>query len=128
METEDQANVSIQFAGGVSGSLDQSWCSRTYRDSIVVYGTEGIATVPDLEGNRLTLDVGKSSETIETENRAASTHRPLVADFVRVLNDGGTVRCTGADALRTTQIIELAYRSARERRSLDVPATMSSKT
>jgi hypothetical protein len=29
---------------------------------------------------------------------------------------------SGADALRTTQIIELAYQSARGRRTLDVPS------
>ena len=126
VETEDQAHVSIQFGGQgggqVVGTLDQSFCSRTYRDAIALFGTEGIATVPDLEGTRLVLEIGKGVETIETAPRSASTHRPLVADFVRVLNDGGTVRCTGADALRTTQLIELAYQSSRERRTIDVPA------
>ena len=78
--------------------------------------------MPDLEGTRLDLEIGATTETIETEPRAASTHRPLVTDFVRVLNGDGSVRCSGADALRTTQIIELAYQAARERRTLDVPA------
>ena len=86
-----------------------------------VYGTEGIATVPDLEGTRLDLEIGATTETIEVESRSAATHRPLVTDFVRALNGDGDVRCSGADALRTTQIIELAYRAARERRTLDVP-------
>ena len=125
LETEDQANVMIQFANGVTGTLDQSFCSRSPRDSIVVYGTEGIATVPDLEGTRLELQTGTSVERIEVEPRSAATHRPLVADFVRALNGDGSVRCSGADALRTTQIIELAYRAARERRTLEVPALVA---
>jgi predicted dehydrogenase len=122
LDTEDQANVTIRFANRVSGSLDVSWCSRSYRDSIVLYGTEGIAAVPDLEGTRLDVQTGTTTETIEVQPRSAATHRPLVTDFVRALNGDGDVRCSGADALRTTQIIELAYRTARERRMLDVPA------
>jgi predicted dehydrogenase len=122
LDTEDQANVAIQFANRVSGSLDQSWCSRSPRDSIAIYGTNGIATVPDLEGTRLELHIGTTTETIEAAPRSAATHRPLVADFVRALNGDRGVRCSGADALRTTQIIELAYRASRERRTLDVPA------
>jgi predicted dehydrogenase len=125
LQTEDQANVSILFAKGMVGSLDQSWCSRSYRDSIVVYGTEGIATVPDLEGTRLEIQAGAATETIEVAPRSAATHRPLVADFVRALNGDRHVRCTGVDALRTTQIIELAYRAARERATLDVPPLVS---
>ena len=120
LEAEDQANLAILFAGGVSGSLDQSWCSRAPRDSIVIYGTEGAASVPDLEGTRLDLQIGAAVETMELPPRSAATHRPLVADVVQALTAGTSVRCSGADALRTTQIIELAYRAARERRTLDV--------
>ena len=126
LDTEDQANVAIQFGDSLNnpviGSLDQSWCSRSPRDSIAVYGTHGIATVPDLEGTQLELQLGSTTEIIEVAPRSAATHRPLVADFVRVLRSGGIVRCSGADALRTTQIIELAYRADRECRTLDVPA------
>jgi predicted dehydrogenase len=121
-DIEDQANVSIQFASRAHGSLDQSGCSRVPRDAIAVWGTEGVATVEDIEGTRLQLQIGANSETIETSLRSPSTHRPLVTDFVRALNGSGDVRCSGADALRTTQILELAYRAARERRTLAVPS------
>lgn len=121
LETEDQANVMIQFGSGVTATLDQSFCSRSPRDSIAVYGTEGIATVPDLEGTRLDLEIGVTSDTIVAEPRSSATHRPLVTDFVRAATEGGSVRCAGADGLRTTQIIELAYQAAREGRTLNVP-------
>ena len=120
-EVEDQATVTIQFASRATGYLDQSFCSRVYRDSIVVHGTEGSATVEDLEGTRLRLQIGKSDETFELAPRASSTHRPLVTDFVRAVTDGAPLGCSGADALRTTQILELAYRSARESQTLAVP-------
>jgi predicted dehydrogenase len=121
-DTEDQANVSIQFANRATAHLDVSWCSRTPCDSIELRGTHGTAFVPDLEGTILTLKVGRDPiETIETAPRSQFTHHPLVTDFVRALNDGDPVRCSGADGLRTTQLIELAYEAARERRTLPVP-------
>jgi predicted dehydrogenase len=121
-DTEDQAAVTIQFANRASAYLDVSWCSRTPQDSLEVRGTHGTAYVPDLEGTTLTLQIGRETQTIETAPRSPATHRPLVADFVRALNDGSSVGCSGADGLRTTQLIELAYQSARDRRTLDVPS------
>ncbi|MGE3269544.1 MAG: Gfo/Idh/MocA family protein [Chloroflexota bacterium] len=120
-ESEDQANVLIQFASGVSATLDQSWCSHSPRDSITIYGTEGIATVDDLEGTTLRLQLGKDEDVLSVSPRSSFTHRPLVADFVRAVREGTPPRCPGSDGLRTTQLIELAYRAARERRTLDVP-------
>ncbi len=55
------------------------------------------------------------------EQRSPTTHFPVVADVVRALNSGTQVRCSGADALRTSQIVELAYRAAREGRRVEVP-------
>ena len=88
-----------------------------------MFGTEGQAIVEDLEGTTLDVRIGRaSSERIEVAPRSAATHRPVVEDFARALWDADPVRCSGADAVRSSLIIELAYRAARERRTLDVPA------
>ena len=121
-DVEDQATVSIRFANRASGHLDQSWCSRVPEDSITLHGTHGTACVPDLEGTTLTVQVGHETETIQAEPRSQFTHRPLVTDFVRALAEDRPLRCSGADALRTTQLIELAYQAAREGRTLPVPS------
>jgi 1,5-anhydro-D-fructose reductase (1,5-anhydro-D-mannitol-forming) len=121
---EDQANVTVQFESGAVAHLDQSWCMRTPRDSLKIFGTEGQAIVDDLEGTTLDVQIGKASERIEVAPRSSATHRPVVADMVRVLRSGGTVRCSGADAVQSSQIIELAYRAANERRTLDVSASV----
>jgi predicted dehydrogenase len=118
---EDQANVTIRFANRAIAQFDQSWCTRAPRDSFAVFGTEGHVLIEDLEGTSLTVQVGRNAETIEVPARSATTHRPVVTDFVRALNGGGPVRCSGADALRTSQIIELAYQAAKEQRTIEVP-------
>ncbi|MDP8922018.1 MAG: Gfo/Idh/MocA family oxidoreductase [Chloroflexota bacterium] len=121
-EGEDQANVTIRFANRAIAQFDQSWCTRTPRDSFAIFGTQGEAIIDDLEGTRLRVRIGQGPEEIvEAASRAAATHAPVVADFVRALNTGGRVRCSGADALLTSQLIELAYVAAREGRTVDVP-------
>jgi predicted dehydrogenase len=118
---EDQANVTIRFTNRAVAQFDQSWCTRAPRDSFAVFGTEGHVLIDDLEGTKLQVQIGGKLEAIEVAPRSAATHRPVVTDFVRALNGGGQVRCSGADALQTSQIIELAYQAAREKRTVDVP-------
>jgi predicted dehydrogenase len=118
---EDQANITIQFANRAIAQFDQSWCTRAPRDSFAIFGTHGHAIVEDLEGTRLDLRIGRVTQTIEVPPRSTFTHRPVITNMVRALRDGEAVRCSGADALFASQIIELAYRAAHERRTVDVP-------
>lgn len=120
-EGEDQATITIRFANRVIAQFDQSWCNRAARDSVAVAGTHGHAIIHDLEGTRLEVQVGPASEVHEVEPRSPTTHRPVVTDFVQALAAGGKVRCSGAEALRTSQIVELAYSAARQARTVDVP-------
>ena len=113
--------MTIQFANRTIAQFDQSWCNRTPRDSFAVTGTAGHAIIEDIEGTTVKVQIGRSTEVIEVAPRSAATHRPVVADFVRALSQGAAVRCPGADALLTSQIIELAYVAARERRTVDIP-------
>jgi predicted dehydrogenase len=124
---EDQACVTIRFVNRAIGQLDQTWCSRAPRDYFSIAGTEGHVIVEDLEGTSLVVQIGRTPETIRVDARAQATHRPVVADFVNAVNGNGTVRCSGADALRTSQIIELSYVAARERRTIEVPAMVEVK-
>jgi len=123
---EDEACVTIRFRNRAIAQLDQTWCSRVPRDYFSVAGTLGHAIVENLEGTTLVLQThGQEPQTITVEPRSPTTHYPVVADFVRALNSGSEVRCSGADALRTSQIVELAYRAAREGRRIDVPVAVT---
>ncbi len=121
---EDQASVTIRFANRVIAQFDQSWCNRGARDSFAVTGTDGEVSIEDIEGTRLQLRIGSSQGTIEVSPRSASTHRPVITDFVRALNGDHRPRCSGAEALRTSQLVELAYVAAQEQRTIDVPSLL----
>jgi predicted dehydrogenase len=124
-EGEDQASVTIRFKNRVIAQTDHSWCSRTPRDFLAITGTAGQVIIENLEGNRLLLHTGGASEVIESAARPPAAHRALVADFCQALRKGTHLRCPGWDGLRTTQLIELAYQSSRERRTIDIPPILA---
>jgi predicted dehydrogenase len=121
LEVEDKATALIRFQNRAIATVDESWCSRARQDHFEIGGVEGRVVAPDLEGDRLMLQHGKNVEWIEVERPPRGTHAPAVRDFARALNEGGSVRCSGEDGARATQIIELACRAAREGRTIEVP-------
>ncbi|MHB1006411.1 MAG: Gfo/Idh/MocA family protein [Chloroflexota bacterium] len=123
-QVEDQACATIRFANRAIAQVDMGWCNGSACDIFGVAGTEGEVVVDDLEGSRLLLQNRGESEVFALAAHSIPTHRPVVADFVHVLNHGGSVRCLGADALRTTEIVEKAYLAARERRTVELVATV----
>jgi predicted dehydrogenase len=120
-EGEDQASVMIRFSSRVIAQTDHSWCNQSARDFLMIAGTSGQAIVENLEANRILLQIGKAVHVIDAEVRPQATHRAIVMDFCRALRGGDSVRCPGWDGMRATQLIELAYQAARERRTVDVP-------
>jgi predicted dehydrogenase len=120
-EGEDQASVTIRFRNRLIAQTDHSWCNRSPRDFFAVAGTSGQAIIENLEESRLLLHLGSALEVIEAAPRPSATHRALVADFCQTLQKGTPLRCSGWDGLRSTQLIQLAYQAARERRTVDVP-------
>ncbi len=118
---EDQADVTIRFANRALAQVEISWCSRASCDFFFLAGTHGQVTIPDLEGDELLVQIGAGSELVRVGPRPRATHRAVVADFVRALADGGQVRCPASEGLLTTQLIEVAYEAARQKKTLAVP-------
>jgi predicted dehydrogenase len=121
---EDQASVTIRFANRVIAQTDHSWCNRSPRDFFAVTGTQGRVIIEDLEGDRLLIQSGNAPQMVVVEHRPRATHRALVKDFCQALRSGNRVRCPGWDGLRATQVIELAYQAARERRTIDIQPSL----
>lgn len=119
-EVEDKATVLIRFQNRAIATVDESWCSRARQDHFEIVGVEGRLVAPDLEGNRLMLQLGNDTQWIDVRRPASPTHEPLVRDVVQALSTNSLLRCSGADGARATHIIERAYRSAKEQRTMQV--------
>ena len=117
-EVEDSAVLALRLASGVHGVANLQWNVRSNTDDFEIYGTQGKMLARSLEGGH--LEVYRGDELIETFDvpRHPVTHWGLVEDLVRAVDQGTPLICGGEDGLTTNALMEAAYRSAQEGRSI----------
>jgi predicted dehydrogenase len=129
---EDVATLSLRFAGDALGLLDLSWCAppdlarpEWALNETVVEGTEGAL--------RLLRDgaLERVGPTGTTERRPVALppddqvylggYVATQAHFIEGLLGGSAHETSGADTLRTMEVVWSAYRSAEEGRCVSIP-------
>ncbi len=140
--TEDSAFVTLRFDNGAIGELLNSWAIAGGRDvRAEIYGTAGTIHVDKARGETGLLAYSQEGYGPPIEVEAAlrphvSTNRGwhfptadpwhqhghayAVRHFVDVVRDGATPRCTLEEGRRALELVEAAYRSAREGRPVEV--------
>jgi predicted dehydrogenase len=126
---EDTSATLVRFADGMIGQTEDSWSLTGGFDSrFEVFGTKGHALVDLLYSYPIRSVLGGSAEG------AASTitYNPIDDHFVKdghlamfqhfrdclLRNQSG--RSSGEEGLRTMRLVDAAYRSVREKRSIDL--------
>lgn len=122
IEVEDTARLLFEAHGGAVGSVDLSWSLHKEVPYYVrLYGSRGILEVGwqgsrhKREGDRAWTGFGSGYDKVDA-------FRAQLADFAAVIAGTVLARITAADALASVQVIEAAYRSARERRWQEIDA------
>ena len=115
MEGEDQAVVTLTHPDGSTTSIVQSWATGhgARLDGINLLGTAGAISIAE----KLVVDGREQTEATGYADSFAGQARTFL-DHLR----GGPAPATLADAADTLAVIALAYRSAREGRTLTFPA------
>ena len=136
IEVEDTVCASLLFANGSLGYLEASTaCAPGMPNRIELSGTEGSAT---LEGDKITRWDFKTAQPEDEAILAAlgkseglhsgsashlvsncEGHRRQLEDFIRAIEDGVPVSCTGEDGLRAVRVICGVYRSAKNGTNVD---------
>lgn len=136
IEVEDTVCAVLQFANGSLGYVEASTaCAPGLPNCIELSGTGGSVT---LEGDKITrwdfkdkmpedeailAALGKSEglHSGSTSHLVANCegHRRQLEDFIRAIEDGVPVSCTGEDGLRAVRVICGVYRSAKNGTNVD---------
>jgi predicted dehydrogenase len=125
IETEDTATALLEFASGAQGTIDVSTAAFPGRPRrLLIAGSAGSLF---LEGDDL-RDPASASEGggPAPENAASpvvsdvSAHRRIIEDFVDAIRTGRPPVCDGAEGRRSVEVVEAVYRSARERRIIEL--------
>ena len=124
IESEDVADVLLQFASGVSGTLHVDYLERSNRRFMQLLFTEGRA-VWDIPTQRLeTVDASGNSSVVVDEPDYDIDHGYTegLRDFLRVAGSPGATRCvqTGWGGAEALAVIDAARASAVRRSWVDV--------
>ena len=124
-EVEDTAALLLRMADGSCISLTISWTLVAERDRhyMRLLGTRGSAMIQPLaiykEGDNGLLDVTPALPTTGRENAYTASYRAELVHFVAAIRGDATVE-PPAEQVGLMAIVEAAYRSAAERREVEV--------
>lgn len=130
---EDVATMLLSHENGVTSVVDCSYATRRAPDTfpetlIEIDGTEGALRLD--AGYRLTIQTGDNSETRDVSppllpwaekpwHNIQESVAIIQRHFTECLRDGIQPETSGRDNLQTLALVEAAYRSAAEARSVD---------
>ncbi|MGH9387518.1 MAG: Gfo/Idh/MocA family protein [Vicinamibacterales bacterium] len=130
IETEDTATALLEFASGAQATIDVTTAAFPGRPRrLLIAGTAGSLL---LDGDHLREPAGEpesaSARSAERppENAASpvvsdvSAHQRIIEDFVDAVRAGRPPVCDGVEGRRSVEVVEAVYRSAREKRAIDL--------
>ena len=126
VEFEDTGVVALKFRNGALGSIHFTINSRNknMEGSLTVFGSRGTVKIGGQYLNELeyqeidgfTIDglpPGRPANQYGTYVGSMSNHDLVYANVIDVLTNGGTITISAYEALKTVEIIEKIYESAR---------------
>jgi predicted dehydrogenase len=125
IEAEDTATALLEFVNGAQGTIDVTTAAASGSPRrLRIAGSEGSLL---LEGDRLieTTD-GPTAPPPMLENAASpvvsdvSNHQRIIVDFIDAIRRRRAPVCDGVEGRRSVEVVEAVYRSAREKRRVNV--------
>ena len=125
-EVENVFSAELAFPSGRRATISSGYTASKKR--IDLWGERLVATLDPAtayQGNRLVVSNAKKAEEILTEETSAAQFTGEIDHFSQAVTEGTEVRTPGEMGLRDMRLIEALYRTARERRWLDLNPDMT---
>ena len=116
LEVDDSASLLLNFRNGAQAVFACHWNVGTGVDELEIAGTAGrILVKHPLDQGNLQVCIGDECED-SYHPRPWITHQHLVEQIVRSLTTGSANPLPGEEGMKTTAILDAAYRSSEQRR------------
>jgi predicted dehydrogenase len=128
-KVEDTSVITIRFENGIIGQTEDSWSLTGGFDSrFELYGTKGHAMVELLYGHPIRSVLGGAMEGggnvlhlhAVDDHFVKDGHLAMFTHFGDCLTSKGPCRSDGATGLRIMELVDAAYRSLAERRTISL--------
>lgn len=120
-DVEEHSSAFVRFKDGTTASFETAWAANTlpYQEALIFGSKGGLKIDPftyfsekNGRGIALSYDLGRLSWNVISEL--------LVKDFVEACLNDRPPKTTGEDGLKTMQIIDMAYKSAKLNREVKI--------
>jgi predicted dehydrogenase len=128
IEVEDTSVVTLAFASGALGSVENAWTATGWENAFWIYGTKGALEYSNRTGvltHRFRASQGSAwhePDISHTTFGGLDAHSAALVDFLAAIRGEREVVCTGRDGLEAVRLVFAAYDSARSRQ----PVTLTS--
>ena len=129
-KVEDTSVILVRFDNGIIGQTEDSWSLVGGFDSrFEVFGTKGHAMIDLLYGHPIRSALG--GEVTEgganvlrfqavDDHFVKDGHLAMMSHFLDCIEQGVPCRSTGEDGLRVMELVDAAYRSVKQRESVNL--------
>lgn len=136
IEMEDTASMSVRWRSGALGSVSVTMLTypRNLEATITVLGERGTVRIGGLAVNEIQKwefadsspeDSRVTAASYETSSVYGHGHKPFYRALISALRGEGVLDSEGDSGLRSLEILDAAYRSASEGRTVFIEATNS---
>jgi predicted dehydrogenase len=117
---DDNSAVVVEFKSGALGILDTAWVQRAGPNPLEIYGTDGYMGRNPTGGITLTSTQiqPEGMEVTITPNKLPEALPSPLEQWISAILHGTPVTITVEDGRNLTQLLEGAYRAAREKREI----------
>jgi predicted dehydrogenase len=116
---DNSSTFLLRFKSGAHTMGSFHWNVNFYSDEFQIVGTQGQLLVARLGSGKIRLQVGKEIQEIATE-APVYTHSALLAHSIEALEKGTPHLTSGETGVEVSKVIEAAYRSSAERRTISI--------
>lgn len=109
---DDSVTFAMQFRSGVQAMGFITWALSAKYDSIEIVGSRGTITINEINSGRLKLQNDKGTNDFQLPV-LEYTHIGLVSDFVRHIESGSAISCSGEVGLKTNALMARIYEQNR---------------
>lgn len=131
VEVEDTAVVSLEFASGALGIVENAWTATGWEEGFWLYGTRGALEYTNRSGTPELRHVFRDSPGTTWDRTDHATyhfagleaHARGVVAFLAAIRGEREVVCTGEDGLEAVRLIAASYQSARSGQPVTLPTS-----
>jgi predicted dehydrogenase len=116
---EDSSVAILKLPCGAQVLASFHWNSKTWSHEFEIVGTEAKVKWHPYDADSVIRTVGRDTVEVPTPN-AKNVHAPLIEDFVSAVIENRDPVVTAAEAAKTNAVIDALYRSARERKEINI--------